>query len=72
MICEQCAQEKARKRFCSDKCKDKWHNRFNARGYGLMNQTVTDNRTQHEIDMDGATVGWDEGGWLSDDSGCST
>jgi len=26
MKCEQCNKEHNRKRFCSNKCKDRWHN----------------------------------------------
>ncbi len=72
MKCEQCKKQPARRRFCSNQCKDRWHNLFNARGYGLISHNFSDDRTQHEIDMDEATVGWDEGGWISDESGCST
>ena len=31
-ICEQCGQKHNRKRFCSNKCKDTYHNLHNPRG----------------------------------------
>ena len=30
--CEWCGKEHKRKRFCSNKCKDKFHNYYNPRG----------------------------------------
>ncbi len=38
--------------------------------YPRMEKWESD-EVQFENDMDGATAGWDEGGWLSDDSGVS-
>ena len=32
MKCVQCGAEHNRRKFCSIKCKDKWHNRHNPRG----------------------------------------
>lgn len=36
--CDQCGKPLGprRKRFCSNKCKDRWHNFHNPRGYGLL------------------------------------
>jgi len=31
--CLECGKEHKRKKFCSNKCKDKFHNRTNPRGY---------------------------------------
>ena len=62
MKCEQCGKEHIRRRFCSDKCKDTWHNIHNPRGF----QSRKDPDDEHE-DVDpalhGATAGWDEDGW---------
>jgi hypothetical protein len=70
MQCEQCKKEHSRRRFCSNRCKDRWHNIHNARGIGLA-MVVQDDRTLHEMAMDDCTTGWDEDGWISDDSGCT-
>lgn len=32
-LCEFCGKRKARIRFCSNKCKDRYHNLSNPRGY---------------------------------------
>lgn len=31
-LCEQCGRKPARKRFCSNRCKDRYHNTHNPRG----------------------------------------
>ena len=33
--CQQCGKNHDRKKFCSNRCKDRWHNTHNPRGYGL-------------------------------------
>lgn len=33
--CQQCGKKHNRKKFCSNHCKDVWHNTHNPRGYGL-------------------------------------
>jgi hypothetical protein len=71
--CQNCSEEHNRRRFCSNRCKDQFHNRTNPRGF-TVESTVTESA---EIDDDeaaksGAFSGWDEGGWLSDDSGVSS
>lgn len=33
--CLYCGKSHNRKKFCSNRCKDKWHNTHNPRGYGL-------------------------------------
>lgn len=33
--CQQCGKPHNRKKFCSNRCKDRWHNTHNPRGYGL-------------------------------------
>jgi len=35
--CEYCGAKHQRKRFCSNTCKDRFHNKNNPRGYGLIN-----------------------------------
>lgn len=75
MRCNNCGAEHTRKRFCSNKCKDAFHNRNNPRGFIALSEApepmTDDGRRQEEEDqaMEDATQGWDEGGWLSDDSG---
>lgn len=73
MRCEHCGKEHNRKRFCSNKCKDRWHNKHNPRGIAACGREV--NGTESEIeDMAGHDygAGWDEDGWVDDDSGVST
>jgi hypothetical protein len=53
-------------RFCSKSCKAKKQTATQR----SMPKWARDD-IQFDIDMHGATGGWDEGGWLSDDSGVS-
>ena len=68
MNCDNCKKEHNRKRFCSNKCKDIFHNRVNPRGIALINKCQT---RLTEDDSGDYASGWDEDGWRSDDSGCS-
>jgi hypothetical protein len=60
--CQQCGKKlpKGRKRFCRNKCKDRWHNKTNPRGkfahLNPDNQTPEDVRRQAEDDC---ALGWD-------------
>lgn len=67
--CDNCGRPHKRKRFCSNKCKDRYHNKHNPRGQALQRNEDGDvvEHDEHEAAMDGATTGWDEGGWLGDD-----
>gem|GEM_PF-1264563 len=56
-------------RFCSKSCKAKEQEKRTG-----QNAAFHDRRTGVSYDVsddDDAFTGWDEGGWLSDDSGCS-
>jgi hypothetical protein len=55
-------------RFCSKSCKAV---KQSATKREELPQWLRD-EFAHEEAMDGATSGWDEGGWLSDDSGCES
>lgn len=76
--CERCGEQFKAKtadvkrgwaRFCSKSCKAKTQTpKASAAKQSEMPQWLRDD-LQFEVDMDGATGGWDEGGWLSDDSG---
>ena len=67
MKCEHCNKEHNRERFCSNKCKDRWHNKHNPRGYGLSLQDDRDGIA--EMAGEDYASGWDEDGWRNDDSG---
>ena len=62
--CDYCGKEHNRKRFCCNQHKDLWHNKHNPRGYGAR-QTAT----RDDDDVGDYGMGWDEDGWVSDDSG---
>lgn len=77
--CARCGSEfQARKadvdrgwaRFCSKSCKAKKQSAARAHGSQMPKWARDD--LQFDEDMYGATGGWDEGGWLSDDSGIET
>ena len=83
-ICDRCSKPHNRKRFCSNACKDRYHNIINPRGFqarepigrsvfGLEHVSIWDTREEEmrEAAMEEATSGWDEGGWRRDDSGVS-
>lgn len=55
-------------RFCSKSCKARKQSR--TQGAPLPKWLRDD--MQFDEDMHGATGGWDEGGWLSDDSGVTS
>ena len=57
--CDQCRKEHTRKRFCSNRCKDRYHNRHNPRG---MARTVSNNTDIDDSGYDpygGFEEGWD-------------
>lgn len=69
MKCEQCGNKHNRKRFCSNKCKDRYHNTHNPRGlarYALGNMNHSDIA---EMAGDSYASDWGEDGWRDDDSG---
>jgi hypothetical protein len=47
--CLQCGQEHTRKKFCSNKCKDRYHN---TRNPDRMYRALTYNRTMHPDDAE--------------------
>lgn len=55
-------------RFCSKSCKAKKQAASHVRKRPQMQKWERD-ELQHEEDLFESTSGWDEGGWLSDDSG---
>lgn len=63
MKCQQCGKEHSRKRFCSNRCKDLWHNTHNPRGYGVMRdhngERMTSADEAHYAGMDAIEDGWD-------------
>lgn len=74
MKCENCGKAHNRKRFCSNKCKDRYHNKRNPRGIAACAVTTNDGHEASDIEeMAGAgyAAGWDEDGWRDDDSGVS-
>ncbi len=58
MKCEQCGRKHNRKRFCSNKCKDRYHNLHNPRGiYAHLADMPEDMmRSRNEIE-------WEDPGW---------
>lgn len=64
MKCEQCHKEHDRKRFCCNKCKDRWHNL--QRVFSMLGEQAQD---VEDMAGDGYAAGWDEDGWRDDDSG---
>lgn len=64
--CENCGANHKRRRFCSNTCKDKFHNRTNPRGFQERTPISKFEMQEKEFDdaMFDATAGWDEGGWL--------
>lgn len=70
MKCEHCREEHNRKRFCSNRCKDRWHNKHNPRGIAVSRGG--DVGPIAESAGNDYASGWDEDGWRDDDSGVST
>ena len=59
MRCDNCGKKHDRIRFCSNTCKDKFHNRNNPRGYGIAAKADIE-ENEHHAEMDGAEdAGWD-------------
>jgi len=71
MKCEHCGKEHSRKRFCSNKCKDRWHNRNNTRGFGVAMENEADYSDIEAMAGSYYAAGWGEDGWRDDDSGVS-
>lgn len=67
MKCAQCGKEHKRKRFCSNKCKDRWHNRNNARGFAVVPDNEANESAIEEMAGSDYAAGWDEDGWVSTD-----
>lgn len=67
--CEQCGAAHNRKRFCSNKCKDRWHNTRNPRGthapafplppLSADERAAAMEQRDHEFAMDAQEDGWD-------------
>lgn len=55
-------------RFCSKSCKARRQEALTGQHAARLRRSDSDD--DHDQTMDDATAGWDEGGWLSDDSGC--
>jgi Ribosomal protein L24e len=64
MKCEHCGKEHSRMRFCSNKCKDRWHNKHNPRGIATV-KALTDedkrllNDEMNDVGRDDIESGWD-------------
>lgn len=57
MKCQQCQKRDARRRFCSNRCKDRWHNTHNPRGHSVL-ASIRDKAD--EDSFDNAQQEWDE------------
>lgn len=61
--CDQCGRPHNRKRFCSNKCKDRFHNTHNPRGYFAPRdeegELLTEEEQMHRAGMDAMEAGWD-------------
>jgi hypothetical protein len=69
--CDNCGRDHVRKRFCSNKCKDRFHNR--ARAAEFLHSPLSDDQQSEIAELAGSDygAGWDEDGWRDDDSGVS-
>lgn len=70
-VCDYCGKVHSRKRFCSDLCKDRWHNR-NRFGTPIYRAHLMQADEQDDDDDFDYDTGWDEDGWVGDDSGVTT
>lgn len=57
-LCEYCGSKKARIRFCSNKCKDKYHNTRNPRGF-FRHLAGSNSENEHDVAMSATEDGWD-------------
>ena len=57
--CDQCSKQHDRKRFCSNACKDRYHNLHNPRGRVLEHERLTIEEQCHAAAMDAIEAGWD-------------
>ena len=63
MKCAQCGKEHNRRRFCSNACKDRYHNLHNPRGrfaHLADLQDLTDSEQMDELGLTDADCGWYE------------
>ena len=65
MKCARCGKEHNRKKFCSNRCKDRYHNLHNPRG--IFAHLHGQKRNNSEDDEDLVSGTWDEDGWLVTD-----
>ncbi len=60
LFCDYCGKPHNRKRFCSNSCKDHWHNQHNPRGYGIIDALKkkygVDNEYYCEINEEYVTI----------------
>ena len=65
MKCDNCGQEHKRKRFCSNKCKDRWHNSNNPTRQRYITEDREDREDRDEyfdmhcVGLDAIEDGWD-------------
>lgn len=58
--CKDCGSRHNRKSFCSNKCKDRWHNRDNPRGiFATEFAKQSMDEEANEAGMDAIEDGWD-------------
>jgi len=57
--CDQCGKQHDRKRFCSNACKDQYHNLHNPRGRALKHERLTIEEQCYAAAMDAVEAGWD-------------
>lgn len=57
--CAQCGRHHNRKKFCSNTCKDRYHNEHNPRGYGLLRENENDGDAYSCAGQDAMEDGWD-------------
>lgn len=61
LLCEHCKIKPARVRFCSDKCKDNYHNAINPRGRALDIVALKEESEEemHHEGLAAMEMGWD-------------
>lgn len=57
--CDNCGRPHKRKRFCSNTCKDRYHNEHNPRGYGLLSDRDGNEWLYSDTGRDALEDGWD-------------
>lgn len=63
MNCDHCGKIHARLRFCSNKCKDHWHNKHNPRGIFAVKVLTVENKwllneEMNDVGRDDIEAGW--------------